>query len=70
MLKRKGKNTEKNEREKYYQRNGYASEERLRVKGTWMKGTWNRKDRIEKQRGGRFFFNFFLNIKSARVLEK
>jgi hypothetical protein len=37
---------------------------------TWMKGTWNRKDRIEKQRGGRFFLNFFLNIKSARVLEK
>jgi hypothetical protein len=36
MLKRKGKNTEKNEREKYYLRNEYASEERLRAKGTWM----------------------------------
>jgi hypothetical protein len=38
MLERKGKNTEKKEREKYYQRNGYASEEveRSRVKGKWM----------------------------------
>jgi hypothetical protein len=33
-----GKNTEKKEREKYYQRNGYASEEveRLRAKGRWV----------------------------------
>jgi hypothetical protein len=32
------KNTEKKKREKYYQRNGYASEEveRLRAKGRWM----------------------------------
>jgi hypothetical protein len=35
---RKRKNAEKKEREKYCQRNGYASEEveRLRVKGKWM----------------------------------
>jgi hypothetical protein len=34
----KKKNPEKKEREKYYQRNGYASEEveRLRAKGRWM----------------------------------
>jgi hypothetical protein len=38
MLERKEKNTEKKEKEKYYQRNGYASEEveRLRAKGGWM----------------------------------
>jgi hypothetical protein len=32
------KKTEKKEREKYYQRNGYASEEveRLKAKGRWM----------------------------------
>jgi hypothetical protein len=38
MLERKEKNTKKKEREKYYQRNGYASEEleRLRAKGRWM----------------------------------
>jgi hypothetical protein len=36
----KKKNKEKQEREKYYQRNGYASEEeeRLRAKGRWMNG--------------------------------
>jgi hypothetical protein len=35
MLEKKEKNTEKKEKEKYYQRNGYASEEveRLRAKG-------------------------------------
>jgi hypothetical protein len=34
----KKKNTEKEERKKYYQRNGYASEEveKLRAKGRWM----------------------------------
>ncbi|KAJ3626170.1 hypothetical protein MTP99_016687 [Tenebrio molitor] len=34
----KKKNTEKKEREKYYQSNGYANEEvqRLREKGRWM----------------------------------
>jgi hypothetical protein len=38
MLERKEKNTIKKETEKYYQRNGYASEEveRLRAKGRWM----------------------------------
>jgi hypothetical protein len=38
MLERKEKNTEKKEREKYYQRNGYANEEveRLRAKGRWL----------------------------------
>jgi hypothetical protein len=35
---RKEKKTEKKEREKYYQRNGYSSEEveKLRAKGRWM----------------------------------
>jgi hypothetical protein len=40
MLERKEKNTEKREREKYYQRNGYANftllKERLRAKGRWL----------------------------------
>jgi hypothetical protein len=38
MLEGKEKNAEKKGREKYYQRNGYASEEVeiLRVKGRWM----------------------------------
>jgi RNase P/RNase MRP subunit p30 len=47
MLERKGKNTEKKEREKYYQRNGYASEEveRLRAKGRWMNVELSEKDK-------------------------
>jgi hypothetical protein len=37
MLEKRNKNAEKNEREKYNQRNGYAREEveRLRAKGRW-----------------------------------
>jgi hypothetical protein len=47
MLERKEKNTEKKEREKYYQRNGYASEEveRLRAKGRWMNVELSEKDK-------------------------
>jgi predicted S18 family serine protease len=48
----KKKNTEKKEREKYYQRNGYASEEveRLRPIGRWMNLELSDKDKdIDKQ---------------------
>jgi hypothetical protein len=39
------KNTEKKKREKYYQSNGYASEEveRLRAKGRWMNVQLNKR---------------------------
>jgi hypothetical protein len=37
MLERKEKNTEKMEREKCYQRNGYISEEVGRAKERWVK---------------------------------
>jgi hypothetical protein len=49
--KEKKKNTEK-ERYKYYQRNGYASEEveRLRTKGRWMNVELSERDKdIDKQ---------------------
>jgi hypothetical protein len=41
------KNTEKMERKKFYQRNGYASEEveRLRAKGKWMNVDLSEKDK-------------------------
>ncbi|KAJ3629633.1 hypothetical protein MTP99_014013 [Tenebrio molitor] len=63
--KEKKKNTEKKEREKYVQRNGYASEEveRMRAKGKWVnvelrerdKDTDNeeRKERIKESRYNR-----------------
>jgi hypothetical protein len=43
----KKKNTEKKEREKYYQRNGHASEEveRLRAKGRWMNVELSERDK-------------------------
>jgi hypothetical protein len=43
----KKKNTEKKERYKYYQRNGYASEEveRLRTKGRWMNVQLSERDK-------------------------
>jgi hypothetical protein len=46
MPERKQKNTEK-EREKYYQRNEYASEEveRLRAKGRWMNVELSERDK-------------------------
>jgi hypothetical protein len=46
MLERKKKNMEK-EREKYFQRNGYASEkvERLRAKGRWMNVELSERDK-------------------------
>ncbi|KAJ3621596.1 hypothetical protein MTP99_003712 [Tenebrio molitor] len=52
MLERKEKNTEKKEKEKSYQRNGYASEEmeRLRAKGGWMNVELSERDKdIDKQ---------------------
>jgi hypothetical protein len=52
ILERKEKKTEKKEREKYYQRNGYASEEveRLRPIGRWMNLELSDKDKdIDKQ---------------------
>jgi hypothetical protein len=56
----KKKNTEKKEREKYYQRNGYASEgvERLRTKERWMNVELSERDkdtdkqeRMERKKG-------------------
>jgi hypothetical protein len=61
----KKKNTEKKEKEKYYQRKGYASEEveRLRAKGRWMNvdlserdkdtGKQERRERIKESRYNR-----------------
>jgi hypothetical protein len=63
--KEREKNREKKEREKYYQRNGYASEEveRLRAKGRWMNvelserdkdtGKQERRERIKESRYNR-----------------
>jgi hypothetical protein len=47
MLERKEKNMEKKEREKYYQRDGYASEdvERLRAKAKWMNVELSERDK-------------------------
>jgi hypothetical protein len=47
MLERKEKNTEKREREKYYQRNGYANLkcERLRAKGRWLNVELSHRDK-------------------------
>jgi hypothetical protein len=54
MLKRKEKNKKRKgrEREKYYQRNGYASEkvERLRAKGRWMNVELSEKDKNTDKR--------------------
>jgi hypothetical protein len=36
----KKKNTEEKEREKYYQRNGYASEEVEGLRAKWMRARW------------------------------
>jgi hypothetical protein len=46
----KKKNTEKKEREKYYQKNGYASEKakRLRAKGRWMNVELSERDKQER----------------------
>jgi hypothetical protein len=43
----KTKKTTKKEKEKYYQRNGYASEkvERLRAKGRWMNVELSERDK-------------------------
>jgi hypothetical protein len=54
ILKRKEKIMEKKEGEKYFQRNGCASEEveRLRAKGRWMTKTESKNpDRIGSMRG-------------------
>jgi hypothetical protein len=82
----KKKNTEEQEREKYYQRNGNASEEveRLRAKGKWMnaeqserdKGTdkQERRERIKESRynrkNERCMTEEFLNTWGERVQEK
>jgi hypothetical protein len=50
------KNTDRKEREKYYQRNGYASEEeeRLRAKGRWMNVELSERDTdTDKKKEGR-----------------
>jgi hypothetical protein len=53
MLKRQEKNTEKKEREKYYQRIGYASEEveRLRAKGRWVNVWLSDRDKDTEKQG-------------------
>jgi hypothetical protein len=46
MLERKEKKTRRRrEREKYHQRNGYASEEGLRAKGRWMNVELSERDK-------------------------
>jgi hypothetical protein len=54
-MERKKKNPEKKkrEREKYYQKNGYVSEEveRSRAKGRWMNVVKRRKKQISKKEG-------------------
>jgi hypothetical protein len=52
MLERKKKNMEKEEREKYHQRNGYVTEEveRLRTKGRWMETRRQARKKGENQR--------------------
>jgi hypothetical protein len=47
MLERKEKHVVEGEREKYYQRNGYAREEvkRLRAKGRWMNVELSERDK-------------------------
>ncbi|KAH0821370.1 hypothetical protein GEV33_001421 [Tenebrio molitor] len=69
MLERKGKNTEKKEREKYYQRNGYASEEveRLRAKGRWMNVELSERDKdTDKQERREIIKEFRYNRKYER----
>jgi hypothetical protein len=55
MLKRQKKNTEKKGREKYYQRNGYTSEEveRLRAKGRWVDVWLSERDKDTEKQGRR-----------------
>jgi hypothetical protein len=55
MLKRKKKNMEKKVRKKFYQRNGYASEEaeRLRAKGRWMNIELSERDKDTNKQGRR-----------------
>jgi hypothetical protein len=53
VLERKEKEQGEKGGEKYYQRNGYASEEveRLRAKGRWMNVELRDKDRQARQKG-------------------
>jgi hypothetical protein len=47
VLKRKGKNADEKEREKYYRTNGYASQEveRLKAEGRWIYAELSERDK-------------------------
>jgi hypothetical protein len=69
MLKRK-KNMEKKVRKKFYQRNGYASEEaeRLRAKGRWMNVELSERDKDTNKQGRRENKEFRYNRKYERCM--
>jgi hypothetical protein len=69
MLERKEKERGEEEREKYYQRNGYASEEvkRLRAKGRWMNVELSERDKdTDKQEGKEKIKEFIYNREYER----